>query len=160
MKPLSIFKIKVGYISHCKKCQERSTQKHVSCECAEQEVVDIGPIWLGPLFDSSFIRQISKQSESSSSIQKGKKFSKLMPCLVEESYLSEFEQEPVGYYNYHNYCKNGKDLPKLEKVIQKLKEMGFVASKSHFEKMAIRTNASTKELKSAIHLVSVIEKNT
>ena len=45
-----------------------------------------------------------------------------------------------------------KSVPKLGKVLKKLKEEGFKASRTHFNPVGIKTDAGIKEIKRVISL--------
>ncbi|XP_033102089.1 TRMT1-like protein [Anneissia japonica] len=52
---------------------------------------------------------------------------------------------PSFYFNVHLHTAKGKDALKMKKVIQLLKQNGFQASRTHFDPVAVRTNASLQE---------------
>ena len=69
---------------------------------------------------------------------------KMFEVLADEANVNGF------YYNMHR-LNDKSDMPKVEAAVKKLRERGFQASKTHFDTICIRTNASVKELKAIIN---------
>ncbi|XP_071949115.1 TRMT1-like protein [Antedon mediterranea] len=58
-------------------------------------------------------------------------------CKDQETVISA----PCFYYNIHLHTAKGKDALKMKKVIELLKQNGYRASRTHFDPVAVRTNA-------------------
>jgi len=52
------------------------------------------------------------------------------------------------YYNIHELAKmyGIKRIPKIEKVIEKLREIGYKASRTHFDPLSVKTNATVRDI--------------
>lgn len=60
---------------------------------------------------------------------------------------STFEPAPAFYYNLHKHKPKGiENLVKANKIIEKLHKLNFRACRTHFDRAAIKTNASLKDL--------------
>lgn len=53
---------------------------------------------------------------------------------------------PPFYYNIHKHHPHLNQLMKINKVVEALKDAGFRASKTHFDKLAVRTDAPLTKL--------------
>jgi tRNA (guanine26-N2/guanine27-N2)-dimethyltransferase len=112
-----------------------------------------GPLWIGELANQEYLRELDSLLNSS-----GEKFSylgdhlkhilKYLDLLKQESTTFDQDIVTVCYpYNYLGKLLKLPNLPSIEKVIEKLEEAGYVASRSPLYSMnSIRTNASLKEL--------------
>ncbi len=98
---------------------------------------DIGPMWLGALFDEMVLSRM-KTEDFFGSKRRMEKFMdiwkeewKMPPCYHELSYLSSFlhiSQPPIRH------------------VIERLKSMGFEATRTHCSPTGIKTDASAEEV--------------
>jgi tRNA G26 N,N-dimethylase Trm1 len=68
----------------------------------------------------------------------------MFEMLAEEAAVDGF------YYNLHR-LSTVNDSPKADVVVQKLKQKGFQGSRTHFDSLCIRTNATVAELKRIIN---------
>ncbi|MFP4567755.1 MAG: tRNA (guanine(26)-N(2))-dimethyltransferase [Candidatus Woesearchaeota archaeon] len=93
-----------------------------------------GPIWLGPIQDEELIIKMIDQK----TIPITKKTEKLLTTLKEEAQI----KEPF-YCDTHKYSseQKHKTVPKINKIIEKLEDKGYLATKTHFNQNAIKTNA-------------------
>lgn len=121
-----------GFVSHCLKCGNRKFGKiKEKCSCGKR-YNNCGPVYLGKINDKKFCKEVLKEAKSS----------KLLTQLVAEADL------PAFYYDLHQLAKKWKKpIPKTEKLINKLKQIGFKSGKTHFCQTAIKTNAGIKEIK-------------
>ena len=54
-------------------------------------------------------------------------------------------------YNVQEIARRlGVQTPKVSKVVEKLREVGYKASKTHFSGLCIKTNAGAEDVKRAI----------
>ena len=136
----------IGYIAHCKHCLHRSEYKGLASsipefcpECGEKLIV-AGPMWLGPVQNEEFIDSMIEIAEEKDLNQKEKVLKLLNSCKIEAN-------APSTFYDIHKVCRALKiSAPKFEKVFDKLQEEGFIAVKTHYSPLGIKTNASNKEL--------------
>ncbi len=95
----------------------------------------VGPLWICELWSRDYVSLVDKSFFS-------KKFSRLLErieseCLVETPY----------YYRIDKIAsKISYRVPRINELVEKLREEGFKASRTHFDPMSIRTNASYQEL--------------
>jgi tRNA G26 N,N-dimethylase Trm1 len=53
---------------------------------------------------------------------------------------------PPFYFNLHRHSPKGPQLLRVDTVIQFLRKAGYRASRTHFDREAVRTNASLSDL--------------
>ncbi|MBW3022901.1 hypothetical protein KY308_02265, partial [Candidatus Woesearchaeota archaeon] len=114
----------------CKKCLQMETfhsEKPKKCSCGSDFIV-AGPLWCGQLGDSKLISKMLKYS--------GQESASLLETLGEE-----YKVGSVGFYSLSQMCKlkNKKAVPKVNDVLQKLKNKKIPASRTHFSGDGIRT---------------------
>jgi tRNA (guanine26-N2/guanine27-N2)-dimethyltransferase len=151
-----------GYIFHCNGCGYRSQfsndifQLPQSCPLCEEtnKLTYSGPLWIGDLHQSSFLKQIL-------SLNKKKFFLNKKVIDKKISYALEELEMPPYYYNIHNLCQELKlpIVPKIEEVIINLKERDFIASRTHFDYLAIKTTANQLELKRILSDITINNKS-
>ena len=97
---------------------------------------DVGPMWLGSLWDSKLVNLMVKSNDVASN-------SKVLSIIKSESKL-----DVVGFYDINALGKKYKlkKLPKLEDVIKLVKKKGFSVSLTHFRDNSIKSDISEKEL--------------
>ncbi len=126
-----------GYLIYCKKClyreyiniENKNNTKSCCPRCGEKLKV-YGPMWLGNMKNAK--GELSK-------VKKMDVDKKVKEFLIK---LNEEIDVPF-YYNVHEVCKRLKVSPKpVDEIIEKLKEMGFEASKTVLSGNGIRTSAS------------------
>ncbi|MCS4541048.1 MAG: tRNA (guanine(10)-N(2))-dimethyltransferase, partial [Euryarchaeota archaeon] len=137
----------LGYIVHCFKCGYRELTSKLTqilpnrCPNCNEDLNFAGPLWVGQLFDKSFCEKVLSEITGRELGQK-KKAIKIFCQILEEA------EAPPTYYDLHKLCQELKiSPPKLEIIIQKLKERGYKVTITHFKENCIRTNANSKELK-------------
>lgn len=59
---------------------------------------------------------------------------------------SDKEPAPPFYFNLHRHSPKGQQLLRVDTVIQFLRKAGHRASRTHFDREAVRTNASLSDL--------------
>lgn len=149
----------IGYISHCKKCLYRSTVYGLAssiseyCPICGEKLVNAGPLWIGRLQNSSFIRKMIEKVDGDETNKKQinteKKVLKLLNTCLEEA------NAPITFYDIHVICRNLKiSAPKLIDVMDKLKEKGFIATRTHFNPVGVKSNIGIVELKEIIESLS------
>lgn len=140
----------IGYISHCKHCLYRQTNKGLATstpeicpECGEK-LIQAGPLWLGEIQNEEFISKMIKEAENKKLNTKDDVLKLLNSCLIES-------KSPATFYDVHKICKILKiSAPKLDLVFDNLEKEGFEAVKTHFNPLGIKTNAPIKKIKEII----------
>ncbi|AGK61280.1 N(2),N(2)-dimethylguanosine tRNA methyltransferase [Archaeoglobus sulfaticallidus PM70-1] len=125
---------KYGYLFHCPKCLRRY---HVrigegmdKCECGEKMIM-IGPLWLGELHDQNFVEKLESDE---------KEVSRYINLIRGEI------QTPFFYDLHHITKKLNTSPPKLDSVIEALRELGYSASRTRFSGTSFKTDADISEI--------------
>lgn len=137
----------VGYIFHnldsgeIRYCSIMRFKEFLS-DISNKNILIAGPLWIGPLHDSKIIET------SISLVNKGKVLSEDERLQVIK-YLKLFRGEacfPPYHYNVHKVCKQIKiPVPKMERIIDGLKTIGYKATRTHFGWECIKTDADYKD---------------
>ena len=91
----------------------------------------VGPLWTGTLWNEEIARAVAKEVPEN-----------MTRIIAEESTI-----HTLGYYDIHELASKHKiQIPKFETIIQRLKEKGYQATRTHFTPTGIRTNATYKEM--------------
>lgn len=142
----------IGHIVHCKKCLYRKAITGLTsyipevCPVCGEKMAVTGPLWIGKLQNREFIaNMISKLDEDNPNKKQLNTEKKVLKLL--KSCLEEFDA-PITFYDIHVICKNLKiSAPKLDKVIDSLEKEGFLAVKTHFSPIGIKSDIGIDELK-------------
>jgi tRNA (guanine26-N2/guanine27-N2)-dimethyltransferase len=110
-----------------------------------------GPLWIGELFEKGLIKRLESILARH---EEGKKLQKAIKEILTDIQLNRFlkriteeKNTPPFYKDLHAVAKTYKtELKPIDKVITKLKEKGYFASRTHFLDTAIKTNAPTEEI--------------
>ena len=137
----------MGYISHCKECLYRETNKglatpipEVCPECGEK-LIHAGPLWLGDIQNKEFISKMIEESENKNLNKKDQLLKLLNSCLAEAG-------SPATFYEVHAICRTLKiSAPKFDLIFEELENNGFHAVKTHFSPIGIKTDAPLNKIK-------------
>ncbi len=140
----------IGYISHCKECLYRETNKgmatnlnHTCPECGEK-LIHAGPLWLGPIQDREFIEEMIEEIDNKTLNTKDKILKLLNQCLEEAD-------SEITFYDIHTLCRVLKiSAPKFDLIIEKIKENGYNVVKTHYSPLGIKTDMPISEIKKVI----------
>lgn len=100
-----------------------------------------GPIWTGKIYDRECIDEILKIIDKKN-LNKKDELKKMLKLFKEE------ESFPPLYYETKYIAKEVKTAqPKIEKLIEKLRNKGYMAGRTHFMPDAIKTDAPYSEIK-------------
>ncbi len=128
----------LGWFVKCMGCFSHTTLPlHVTvgrCRvCGHEDVQWAGPLWTGSLFDSEFLHLMSVEARKAGQ-QSVLRYLHLMTDEVDS---------PAGYYAASELGKRThlKQLPPVDAMVQRLRQEGFTASRTHFEPSAFKTNA-------------------
>ena len=98
-----------------------------------------GPLYLGRISDKKFCEDVLSDLSGRKFKQKAKEM-ELLGRIIEESEMPPF------YYDIHYVAKKQHlQIPKTEVLLDRLKQHGYLAGRTHFCATAIKTNASFKE---------------
>ena len=143
-----------GYVIHCNNCGYREV-KNIgdfklsstcpSCNNPNKQISYAGPLWTGKLYDELFIKQMLEENINLDYLNH-KKIDKLLKIILQESNM------PIFFYNIHQLCKklNLPKIPKIEAIIKAINNLGYKATRTHFDPLSIKTNISINSLKSLL----------
>lgn len=129
----------LGYVFYCEKCGWRDSallNERIINECpnCSSEIRRAGPLWLGKIVNKEFLTSMSNQNTLEFNTHK--RIEKLINLLIEESEM------PVTYFLVDKICSRLKiSPPPISSIIEKLKEAGFKASRTHFNPKGFKTDA-------------------
>ncbi|RNJ79309.1 MAG: tRNA (guanine-N1)-methyltransferase [Nitrosopumilus sp. B06] len=133
----------LGHIIHCDGCGQREAGIAESCRLCGSAVRVAGPLWIGELFDSEFVKKMISMVPSYMVESSCKKT--LEKCLAEA-------QMPATYYTIDETASRAKTgPPKLVNAIQMLRESGHAASVTSFESTGFRTDADALQIAGALY---------
>ncbi|MCX6672239.1 MAG: tRNA (guanine(10)-N(2))-dimethyltransferase [Methanothrix sp.] len=133
---------KLGYVEHCKSCGsfvilEGPRPAGVCGHCFAKTTL-AGPLWLGGIQESEIIEKAFAWVGLS---RRAKKL--LGTCAI--------EAEVPMYYDHHSICERLHITPgKIEDTLERLRENGHRASRTHFYGLGIKTDAAMGEVEAAI----------
>ena len=136
----------IGYISHCKNCLHRQTSNGLAspieetCPICGEKLIHAGPLWLGDIQNKEFIEKMIGQTEHKKINTKKQALKLLNSCLLEA-------EAPVTFFDVHTICKSLKiSAPKLDLIFDEIKKEGFIAIKTHYNPLGIKTNANIDDI--------------
>jgi tRNA (guanine26-N2/guanine27-N2)-dimethyltransferase len=120
------------YCNHCLR-YDVSEFNNYKCECGSLMIYS-GPLFTGTLWDKNLAEQIFKANKEENNI-------KFLETIYQESSLG------LGFYDIHNLCKKFKDeIPSFEKLISEIRKKNYVATRTHFTPLGLKTNMPVDEL--------------
>ena len=72
------------------------------------------------------------------------------PKVLMKEHSPSLEIEPPFYFNLHKHCPKGPKMVRAAKIVSYLQKSGYRASRTHFDSLAVRTNASLTELRNIV----------
>ena len=136
----------IGYISHCKNCLHRQVSNGLAspieevCPVCGEKLVHAGPLWIGAIQDADFIEKMIDEANHKKINTEKDALKLLNACLLEAC-------SPATFYDVHTVCKSLKiSAPKLDLIFDEIKNQGFIAIKTHFNPLGIKTNATIKDI--------------
>ena len=140
----------IGYISHCKNCLHRQTSNGLAspieetCPVCGEKLVHAGPLWLGDIQNKEFIQNMIDESENKKINSEKEALKLLNKCLAEA-------EAPITFFDIHAVCKSLKiSAPKFDDIINQIKEEGFIAIKTHYNPLGIKTDANIKDIENIL----------
>jgi tRNA (guanine26-N2/guanine27-N2)-dimethyltransferase len=93
-----------------------------------------GPMWQGLLWDKKLVAKMMKNSEG--------EMKDFLTLIHEEATIGT-----VGFYDIHKLCEREKlESPRFEALMNKIKEKGYLVSRTHFLDVGLRSNIRKEEL--------------
>lgn len=135
----------IGYLSFCEECLWRKLERRQECEnCGNENLRIAGPLWTGKFVDRRFTEEMLDE----------------MPEEWESSYellekLDSGAEIVTPYYDLHAVCSNmGISSPKRDRVIEKIHDIGYPVSRTHFSPTGLRTDMPIDQIKDVIRDLS------
>ncbi|MEA2070703.1 MAG: tRNA (guanine(10)-N(2))-dimethyltransferase [Asgard group archaeon] len=149
---------KLGYIAHCKQCLYYESnngllnQLSPTCpKCGHTREIG-GPFWLGKMYKPSFITDLLQEIENHPALYgTAKQMKKILQLMNEEANAEKEPNARIGFYDIHEItAKINTSVPKLQDIIDYLREKEYVAHPTHIRVNSIKTNASLDTIQQAI----------
>jgi len=109
------------------------------CEGKKEKLA--GPLWLGNLFDKKLLDNLATSLEDFSYFQS---YSTIQKKL--ELWRGEAGFEPFFYRTDLLSSQLKRPQPRMERLFQRLKDEGFLASRTHFDPYGIKTDAKYEDV--------------
>ncbi|CAB3287388.1 tRNA (guanine(26)-N(2))-dimethyltransferase [Methanocaldococcus lauensis] len=98
-----------------------------------------GPLYIGNLYDKTLVDEALKIAEER---KLNERILKILNAISEEAEINQ-----VGCFDTHQLGKILKiSVPPIKNIINKLKELGFKATVTHYNPKGIKTNATLKDV--------------
>jgi len=124
------------YFLHCNECFDNkySIFNKEKCPVCKKQMVWAGPLWTGKLHDQKMLKAMKKSAEENTK--------KILEVLLEEDSINT-----PFFFDVHRISKKMKikNLPRFERIMEKIRQKKFLASRSQFNKFGIKTNMPIKE---------------
>jgi tRNA (guanine26-N2/guanine27-N2)-dimethyltransferase len=132
----------LGYVEHCRICGSFKTiaEPHPMgiCGHCQGRTTMAGPLWLGRIQEPEVIGLAVSRLDG---IPRANKL--LTTCAG--------EVEVPFYYDHHSICERLNITPgKIEDIVERLHKSGRKASRTHFNGLGIKTDASMREVEDAM----------
>jgi tRNA (guanine26-N2/guanine27-N2)-dimethyltransferase len=130
-----------GYLSSCV-CGRRSFSRRPeggTCECGRRREIS-GPMWLGRLGEGGFVEEVRRTVEASDFRLRSQELRLLELCAGEA-------EAPPFFYDSHAMARRGSlSPPRLERILEGLRDRGYRAVRTHFSPTGFRTDAPFEEV--------------
>ena len=101
----------------------------------------VGPLWTGPLADSEFLAELRRIIDALDFLSTRDRARKLIEALLVEHTL------PPYHYRLDRLCSRIKSsMPSISELTTKLRELGYNATRTHFDSRGFKTDAPYKEV--------------
>ncbi|MEA3199785.1 MAG: tRNA (guanine26-N2/guanine27-N2)-dimethyltransferase [Thermoplasmata archaeon] len=134
----------VGHLIWCEACGHRSFSEERACPECGAAVKVAGPLWTGPMLDVA-TTDAMQAKVADATLARWRESRHLLNVISGEA------RAPPLYYDIHKVGERLKvGSPATAKVVGALSDMGRQAWSVHFNRLAIRTDASAKEMRDAV----------
>ena len=137
---------KVGLHLHCYKCQNRKLtellgEEEKNCPNCGEKWKKGGPLWTGELNDQGWLQGMEEELEKGLELGTERRLKKIVQRLKEETGMTAL------FYNVSNLAdKINVSTIAMDEIINKLKEKGYKATRSHYSGEGLRTDAPVEEI--------------
>jgi len=135
----------LGFGLYCHNCMFRKitqTTKNelVFCPICGEKLAITSPIFTKTLWDETVVKKMAKKEIEF--LKNKEKIKKILSTILEENNINSY-----GYYDLHFIAKKYHlGIVSIEKMIELLKDQGFICSRTHFSPTSIRTDASIEDI--------------
>lgn len=139
----------LGFIEYCPRCLRREScrmleELHLSCENCGGMSRFGGLMWLGDLWDEACVRKMGDRI----GVVLSKRLSELQKLIGQ---IYEEVLAPPFYYRIDLIASSlNINPPRINSLTGALRELGYVATRTHFNPNAIRTDAPINKLRSEV----------
>jgi tRNA (guanine26-N2/guanine27-N2)-dimethyltransferase len=140
----------MGYVLHCFTCLHRETAAKpfpdAAAKCPEcgAKMDYAGPLWLGKIFDASFVDLMIFEN-GHRAFRNSAKITKLLSAASQEA-----DMPPTYYVLDRLSGKFGLPAPSVAAFFAALREAGFKVVATHFNSRGVRTDASASEMRNVM----------
>lgn len=130
---------KVGVVAFCQECAYRGFDDSERCPACGAPVDSAGPVWTGPLVDKDAIGAMLSRAEDFPLAHADS--ARLLDLLAQEA------DAPPLFYDLHEMGSRARvGSPRTEAVLDALRASGHKVAPVHFNGLAVRTDASAREM--------------
>ncbi len=138
----------LGYVSHCEDCRYRESHAGLIADplaqcpaCESERLLVAGPIWLGPIRETSFVAAVrDRVPDSFGTADRARDL-----CRTLEAELDE-----PTHYDQHKLCRDwGLPANAMDDFLASLADEGYETSRTHYSGTTFKTDASVPEIRTA-----------
>jgi tRNA (guanine26-N2/guanine27-N2)-dimethyltransferase len=134
----------LGHVLHCFECGRRSfawgMAPELDTRVCRHKPSRAGPLWLGPLSDPGFTREVLRDLS-----RRGFRLGHLETSLL--NLCGEEAEGRPAFYEINELAKLAKTSPpKLKLLMERLKNSGHPASRTHFSPTGFRTDMPLEKI--------------
>ena len=137
----------IGWVSFCPVCNEFYLTKGLGnfpqsvCDIPDHGRTDIlGPIWVDPIFNIDFSRKMLEILDKSDNFEQGEKLKKIINWEIALADVPFFYDVQEIARRLHI------SAPGVNEVVDKLIDLGYRATRTHFNPRGVRTNAKIRDV--------------
>ncbi|MHA1947332.1 MAG: hypothetical protein ACXAC6_00320 [Candidatus Hodarchaeales archaeon] len=135
-----------GFLCQCRKChlvfETALKTRYSSCPTCGNDSYRIGPLFLGSIHDDALLRGIADDFHINS-FNRGNKVHRILNLMIQENKI----KIPWSYDIQKLTKKTGIPIPSLNLLSDRIRDIGYKFSKTHFSGSCIKTDASEKEIR-------------
>ncbi len=139
----------LGHVDACEDCLWRAATPGLIADpvddcpaCGGTRVLTAGPIWLAPVAESAFVRNV--RDRVTDDMGEAKRARKLLDTLADEI------DEPTHYDQHRLYKQWGEPAIGMDEFVSDLRTAGYEASRAHYRGTAVKTTASIPEMRATV----------
>ena len=139
--------LNLGFVTHCSTCLTRTITSFLSsirgeCENCGSRISVGGPFWLGPLWDRETVSRMIQHTPLILSTRLSE-IQKTLNCIE-----SELDSAPFYYTTDSAAAAFRTKPPSISTLLSSLRQIGYTASRTHFNPTGFRTDAPTPQIAS------------